>query len=350
MARRLMLRLAPAPDAIYLLGAPPDVVHARKPELTIEEIAGEMARWKAALPGALVLDAMRTPGELADEMVGNRAPIFEDGFRRYPPGLGHVLIPTRPRSAGVHASSLYAATRFRAVAGHRVGRLLIAVAGTGWLPRASLEQEGVSEEQLAELLGTLRKHGVGIDALGIYTRTQAARNGFTFVTIGEDGPTSFVRVGEPSTIETECRSLTLLEKASPKSFQCPSVLDRGAFGSLEYSAQSVVLRGLHRPPRDPPIDAITAEIQSALAELPRPADVADHWVPIHGDFTPWNLRQRGTSLSLIDWELPRGVHRTPTRFCIEPPRARSGCELIPRRARRMRALLAGAICSNGESS
>jgi hypothetical protein len=60
---------------------------------------------------------------------------------------------------------------------------------------------------------------------------------------------------------------------------------------------------LHRAPRNPPLGLITAEIQRALASLPRADGTPAHWQPIHGDFAPWNLR-RVTSgrLVLINWE------------------------------------------------
>ncbi len=63
-----------------------------------------------------------------------------------------------------------------------------------------------------------------------------------------------------------------------------------------------VLDGYHRPPSHPPLDEIVGEVQSALSGLPRPPDTPSHWVPMHGDFTPWNLRRTGNGLSLIDWE------------------------------------------------
>jgi aminoglycoside phosphotransferase (APT) family kinase protein len=51
------------------------------------------------------------------------------------------------------------------------------------------------------------------------------------------------------------------------------------------------------------VAAILAEVDESLAGIPRPSETPNHWRPMHGDFSPWNLRQlRGGSLVLLDWE------------------------------------------------
>ncbi|MBA2336915.1 MAG: phosphotransferase [Acidimicrobiia bacterium] len=39
-----------------------------------------------------------------------------------------------------------------------------------------------------------------------------------------------------------------------------------------------------------------------VAGLPKQHEVPEHWRPMHGDFTPWNLRSSGGRLTLVDWE------------------------------------------------
>jgi len=42
---------------------------------------------------------------------------------------------------------------------------------------------------------------------------------------------------------------------------------------------------------------------AALRTLPRRAETPPHWTPMHGDFTPWNLRRLDDGpLLLFDWE------------------------------------------------
>jgi hypothetical protein len=48
---------------------------------------------------------------------------------------------------------------------------------------------------------------------------------------------------------------------------------------------------------------VTAEVRSALAGLPHDLPVPAHWAPMHGDLTPWNLREAPRhGLLLYDWE------------------------------------------------
>ncbi|MEO6821926.1 MAG: phosphotransferase, partial [Candidatus Nanopelagicales bacterium] len=45
------------------------------------------------------------------------------------------------------------------------------------------------------------------------------------------------------------------------------------------------------------------ELASKLSTvLPRTSRVPDHWRPMHGDLSPWNLRRGRDGSFLIDWE------------------------------------------------
>lgn len=63
---RRMLRLLPQPALVVNLAAPPQVVRARKQELTLEQIAGELRDWRE-LPATrlITFDATATPAEIA---------------------------------------------------------------------------------------------------------------------------------------------------------------------------------------------------------------------------------------------------------------------------------------------
>lgn len=61
--------------------------------------------------------------------------------------------------------------------------------------------------------------------------------------------------------------------------------------------------GLHRAPSNPPLQHVLLEVREALAGIPRAPEVPAGWLPMHGDFAPWNLRStRAGGLFLIDWE------------------------------------------------
>lgn len=52
------------------------------------------------------------------------------------------------------------------------------------------------------------------------------------------------------------------------------------------------------------IIGVANDVSARLAAvIPRPCGTAAHWRPMHGDFTPWNLREdRAGALWLLDWE------------------------------------------------
>lgn len=66
---RLAIRLMPRPNLVVNLSAPPEVIHHRKPELSIANIQSELVAWKR-LPGRLVtLDATSSPETLAERIL-----------------------------------------------------------------------------------------------------------------------------------------------------------------------------------------------------------------------------------------------------------------------------------------
>jgi hypothetical protein len=80
--------------------------------------------------------------------------------------------------------------------------------------------------------------------------------------------------------------------------------------SFTYEGWSVrefePLPQFHRPAQWDPerIRQVAADVSRALkGSLERPPDIPPHWIPMHGDLVPWNLRedQKG-ELWLLDWE------------------------------------------------
>ena len=86
-------------------------------------------------------------------------------------------------------------------------------------------------------------------------------------------------------------------------FEFPEPLAIGNVEVWHYMVTSALSPELHHVPMAPPIDEIVASIRTGLAAFPRHGETPAHWEPMHGDFTPWNLRERrnGTCF-LIDWE------------------------------------------------
>jgi hypothetical protein len=85
--------------------------------------------------------------------------------------------------------------------------------------------------------------------------------------------------------------------------QVPQPVARGRHDGWSWMATTPIPWFPHRPARFPPIDRIAADISDRLRRALDPAEVPDHWQPMHGDLAPWNLRRVGPrSLWLLDWD------------------------------------------------
>jgi glycosyltransferase involved in cell wall biosynthesis len=143
------------------------------------------------------------------------------------------------------------------------------------------------------------------DGMAVYERVQAHRPGLALLLMRKDRPVAFVKLrrdgGEE--LRAEARALEALAKYGPTTFQVPALRSAGSFAGWHYVAVDPIPTKPHRAANRPPIQLIAREIDSALADLPRPPGTPDHWRPMHGDLTPWNLRQMpNQQIVLTDWE------------------------------------------------
>lgn len=235
--------------------------------------------------------------------------LLDETYKEFPPGWGHVRIPTSSRAAALSGLSMYAPCRPRAVWALRSARAAVRVLGPLGLPgRRSTWQPPLRPELWAALLELWRREVAEFDTLAVYERVQAHRPGLALMLLRAGKPIGFVRLrrDDPSPLSAERLVLDLLAKSGPSSFQIPRCLSHGEHAGWHYSLVTPVLFGAHRVPANAPVRLIAREIEAGLAELPRPADTPTHWLPMHGDLTPWNLRQiRDGGLVLVDWEEAR---------------------------------------------
>lgn len=76
----LMGRVLPSPDLVLILEAPPEVVFARKTELSLQELERQMRSWREDLPSGqkrVFLDATLPPAEVVRTAAGAVARIME---------------------------------------------------------------------------------------------------------------------------------------------------------------------------------------------------------------------------------------------------------------------------------
>jgi hypothetical protein len=227
-------------------------------------------------------------------------------FKSYPPLLGHVKVPVGSRTAAAAATLLYTPSKPLPALLHRVGHLLVKMLGPGVLPgRAVPWDPPIAEADWEDLLAGIRQTSGPFDSFAVHERRQRARKGFTMLLLQGGRAVAFVRLqrGRSERFTRERQALELLSRSPLSLVETARPLAAGMASEWSFLATSALSIPVHRVPRAPPIDRIALEISQALESLDRPQGTPPDWLPMHGDFTPWNLREtRGGRLLLFDWE------------------------------------------------
>lgn len=225
-------------------------------------------------------------------------------YKDFPPGWHHLRIPVTSRRSALAALAMYAACRPTAIWAQRVAWAGVWLAGPRILPGRAVPWVPLGDVAWSELMERLRAELPAFDTVAGYQRSQPGRGGCSLLLMRRDQPVAFLKLacsddGAPSPAE---HALAIMRRSRVTAFLVPQVLSGGALPGWRYFATTPLPSRLHRPPNAPPLDVIAREIDAALAALPRPAHSPSHWRPMHGDLTPWNLRQSGRQLFLVDWE------------------------------------------------
>jgi hypothetical protein len=370
---RVFARAQPRPDLTLLLDAPAEVVAARKPELPATEVERQLREWRAhalAEPTRYVtLDASREPAEVvaaAREAIAARLAsrhrrfaglglVFRmlGGLRRG--GVPHAIVsargearwvlPARVGGAGPVRRGLYRPFRRR----HAVGAAaleLVQVEGSLGLRRAPLAVERGVGGTIAQRLGIADAE---LAAAATGDRTRGQRAVLSVSSKGRVVAFAKVAVEAGEVLLREARILDAVGNASTRTIVAPRVLD-----CFTWRDSTVLL--VEPLPSQGPVDReLTAVELEALAEL-EGLDLAlastlgkrDGFVPVHGDFAPWNSAllpggrlalwdweeaRLGRPLEdLFNWELARSLRGTgrPVREIVAEARRRGGHEALRR--------------------
>ena len=239
------------------------------------------------------------------ETDGSGSPVRPGPCKLFPPGPGQVYVPVRSRRTALTAISLYGPSRPRAVRLHGSVWWLVRLLGPRILPGSASVPDLPVDPSSWDRLVEVWTDGLGVfDDVVLLRRVQSDRSGFMVLILRRGSPIAFVKVREEETQEAraEVVALTCLADLPPSAFVTPRILLSGSAGGYHYVAQSP-LPGRHRPARRFSLPDVCADIQRGLAGFPVPAHAEPHWVPMHGDLTPWNLRSLSDGrIVLIDWE------------------------------------------------
>ena len=349
---RLGGRLVPKPDLTVLLEAPAEKIHARKPELTIEQLEDQLSMMRAVLPGrpsglcvstsGSIEESVRTLNRSVLEAARHRTASVRDAagncdeWRAFP-RAENAKLWIHARDPIVNALHLYHPYS-------RVGRAVIPV--VAYLPRrlTTRRLQPIDEQRLKSLADAIRSL-LGYDDLIISysTGTPTAHRKITAQVTRNGAIIAYVKIGSSDAarklMESEALALSRLDRAALLTVvSVPRVL---AHSTMDNSLL-LALSAPHRPgrqrstildvhdmhfltslmppqPRVEPLADVLGTIGLSTGGVPRgqyPEFIAKacealtellecgvRTGPAHGDYVPWNtLLLNDGSLYVFDWE------------------------------------------------
>jgi hypothetical protein len=217
-----------------------------------------------------------------------------------------IKIPLSSHQAATAALALYSACKPHTLWMHRIAVVLANHLGARGLPGRSVAWTPPMETEIWERLCARWRGELGsFNCLAVAERSQQFRSGCALLLLEDGEPRAFIKLRHQGAAALQHEYATMQEvwRSRPRSFAIPEPLGVGGIAEWEYVAMASLPSPRHQIPWNPPLDRVTTEISEGLASLARPEGTPDHWRPMHGDFTPWNLRQMpDRSLILFDWE------------------------------------------------
>jgi hypothetical protein len=199
--------------------------------------------------------------------------------------------------------SLYTPCRRSAVAAQHLLWVLVAGGGrfglpgrrSGWLPPTGWEVWSELWERWCRELGDL-------DGVAVYQRRLPWLDAFSVLLLHRGRPVAFLKVRrDHRQLDVARQALAALVDADV--MRVPTVMATGAAQGWAWLALAPMPAWPHRPARHAPLSRITGVIQQRLDGVLDRTACPGHWRPMHGDFTPWNLRTVGLrQLWLLDWD------------------------------------------------
>jgi len=298
-------RFLPSPDLLVVLEADPDVLLARKEEISRAELVRQMRAWRELLPAKqrrVYIDAGRPPEVVLRDTAtalrsgGRGAPAAEEatgsvrtrwvGVPRS--GDPRWILPSTPRQVARGAMRVYQPINLKAQAGWTLARVAASVGGLRLVPGRA--------EVPPEVASALAPYMPEEATLAVARANHPGR--FVALVVGPSGqPLALGKVAtDPAGLaglEAEAEALQLLGPHLQEPLAAPELIAASegvlVFGVVDYRPR---LRSWRLP----------VDVARAIGAFHRSGAESG---ASHGDFAPWNLLRRGTRWVLIDWEHAR---------------------------------------------
>lgn len=226
-------------------------------------------------------------------------------FKRFAPGAEHVHVPTSSKKAALAGIAFYTACRPQPVRAQKMAWLGTRLLGPRVIPGRSMAWEPpMQAEEWDALVARWRRWVSGFDTMAVAYRG-GAESGLRILLLRDGEPRAVAKVHsmESGRCGREEEALRLMAESRPRTFRVPGVMASGQEGGWCYLLLRPLPAKIHRVPEAPPLTSIVGEIHTGLSGLRRPDHAPHHWHAMHGELTPWTLRELpdGT-LVLLDWE------------------------------------------------
>jgi hypothetical protein len=308
--RRYRLSVSPAivralgwvlrrPDLTLVLEAPAEMLLARKPEISAEELTRQLQSWRTVLPAKCrrahldvtlplpeVLDRARDEIERAhgDVLASAGSP----GWTSFSPSASRWVIPRGPRAVALSGLSVYHPVTDRGLAGWVAARAVARAGGFRLLPRVGSPDVAVNE--------ALAPYMPAGSVLSVARSNHEGR--FLALIVGPSGHIHAVakvalHAEGRRALEAEASALRSLAPLLEPPLGAPEILGEGP-GVL-------LLEAVSWQPR-PFAWRLPVEVAGSLGRFYRAGRTSGGAGPAHGDCAPWNLLRTTTGWSLVDWE------------------------------------------------
>jgi hypothetical protein len=227
----------------------------------------------------------------------------EHTVKNFPWRRRGVLLPAGDRRTAALGICMFTASKPKVLAAQAASFWLVRLAGSRVLPGRKQRWTAPFPSDVWPALLADWRSGLGaFDAMAVYQRRQAERDGLTLLLTRSGAGIAVVKVrSEGASLKREQVALDAVAAVRPGSFRAPVALGSGSIGSdLHWSAQSSVFERPHRPVLEAPT-RLFDDVRDCLERIPEREGPLP--APAHNDLTPWNLRRdhRG-GVWLYDWE------------------------------------------------
>jgi hypothetical protein len=293
-------KLLPRPDLVMFLSAPPEVLHARKSELNVEELARQNRAWDRVVPSGIRQISVDAEGSL-EQVVGSARDAITSHLEERAVGrlsAGWVslprprdprwVIPRGPRRVVRSALLMYQPVTPLGLGGWNAARVMARFGGFRLLPRS-----GAPPQEVRELLAPY------VPPRGSFAvmRVRGSGRYVAMVLDGTGRPVAFAKVATEergmAELQSEVRAISTLGSMLAPPASAPHIID-AAPGILVLGA--VEWRPRLHPWRLP--EQLAGAMGAFFAK-----GTGDHRSgPSHGDFAPWNVLGDGDGWVVVDWE------------------------------------------------